>query len=88
MSGPKRLATIVLAASMALSISGCASTYTGGTGDVARLEALAAAERGDLGPLERLVETLGAPWDDTRVPLEFRHPAEPGKPPYRTFCGT
>ncbi|MBP7777931.1 MAG: YdiU family protein [Acidobacteria bacterium] len=50
--------------------------------------ALAAAEQGDLGPLERLVETLGAPWDDARVPLEFRHPAEPGKPPYRTFCGT
>ena len=37
---------------------------------------------------QRLVETLGAPWADARGPLEFRHPAEPGKPPYRTFCGT
>ncbi len=54
MSGPKRLATIVLAASMALSISGCASTYTGGTGDVARLEALAAAEAGYSGCTQNL----------------------------------
>lgn len=54
-----------------------------------RVEAvLAAAEQGDLGPMERLLETLSAPYDHERR----RDPDDliPGSwtEPYRTFCGT
>ena len=52
-------------------------------------EALAAAsEQADLGPFERLVEALAAPYDHARAQPEFSSPAPAGGPPYRTFCGT
>jgi uncharacterized protein YdiU (UPF0061 family) len=51
-------------------------------------EALAAATGGDVGPLERLMAALAAPYDHVRVGPEFSSPPEPDGPPYRTFCGT
>jgi uncharacterized protein YdiU (UPF0061 family) len=52
-------------------------------------EALAAAtEEADLSAVERLLETLAAPYDYTRDRPEFSSPPAPGGPAYRTFCGT
>ena len=48
----------------------------------------AAADAGDLAPLERLLAALATPFDHARVPAEFAEPAAPGARPYRTFCGT
>jgi serine/tyrosine/threonine adenylyltransferase len=48
----------------------------------------AAADDGDLAPLERLLAALATPFDHVRVPAEFAAPADPGARPYRTFCGT
>ncbi len=48
----------------------------------------AAAEHGDLAPLERLLAALATPFDHARVPAAFTEPAGPAAPPYRTFCGT
>ena len=50
--------------------------------------ALAAAEQGDLGVMERLLDVLAAPYDHARHAPEFRSPAPAGGVPYRTFCGT
>ena len=50
--------------------------------------ALAAAERGDLGVMERLLHGLAAPYDRTRAAAEYRQPAPAGGEDYRTFCGT
>ena len=49
-------------------------------------EALAAAQNGDLQPLQRLLETVTRPWDHGRVAEEFTRPGTPAG--YRTFCGT
>jgi uncharacterized protein YdiU (UPF0061 family) len=53
-------------------------------------EALAAAEAGDVGVMERLLEVLAAPFDHerARVMAEFRWPAPNGGAGYLTFCGT
>ena len=52
-------------------------------------EALTAAvEQGDLGPLERLMAVLRAPYDDSRLSAEFTSPPPADAGPYRTFCGT
>ena len=52
-------------------------------------EALAAAtERGDLGPLERLMAALAAPYDHSRARPGFSGPPASDDRPYRTFCGT
>ena len=48
----------------------------------------AATERGDLGPLERLMTALASPYDHASVPPEFASPAPDSSVPYRTFCGT
>jgi len=48
----------------------------------------AAADHGDLAPLERLLAALATPFDYARVPAEFAEPAAPDARPYRTFCGT
>jgi uncharacterized protein YdiU (UPF0061 family) len=48
----------------------------------------AAADHGDLAPLERLLAALATPFDHARVPAEFAEPADSGARPYRTFCGT
>jgi serine/tyrosine/threonine adenylyltransferase len=52
-------------------------------------EALTAAtERGDLGPLDRLMAALAIPYDYARASSEFSTPADTDARPYRTFCGT
>ena len=52
-------------------------------------EALTAAvDAGDLGPLERLMAVLRAPYDDSRLSAEFTSPPPADAGPYRTFCGT
>lgn len=54
--------------------------------------ALAAAELGDLGKVERLLEVLAAPYDYDRARTaevaEYCSPAPDGGAGYRTFCGT
>lgn len=50
--------------------------------------ALAAAQQGDLGPLERLLEILAAPYDPTRAAPEYCSPDPSGGGNYKTFCGT
>ncbi len=53
--------------------------------------ALAAAESGNLSPMNRLLGVLAKPFDyDFRRPEEFLVPvpAVAGEEPYRTFCGT
>ena len=50
--------------------------------------ALAAAQQGDLGPLERLLEILATPYDCTRTAPEFLSPDPAGGADYKTFCGT
>ncbi len=55
-------------------------------------EALTAADTGDLGVMERLLEVLAAPFDHERAratdAAEYRKPAPGGGAGYRTFCGT
>lgn len=57
-----------------------------------RMEAvLAAAERGEIGPLERWLAVLAKPYDHAgaaELPAEDRAPAPDGGAGYRTFCGT
>ena len=48
----------------------------------------AATDTGDLGPLERLMAALAAPYDHARDRGEFARGPAPGAGPYRTFCGT
>ena len=50
-------------------------------------EALAAAGRGDLSVMARLLDALAAPYDHGRDLPEFSEPG-PRQPGYRTFCGT
>jgi len=50
--------------------------------------ALAAAQQGDLGVMERLLDVLGAPYDHARLAPEFHAPAPAGDAAYQTFCGT
>ncbi|GAA3458093.1 YdiU family protein [Saccharothrix longispora] len=50
-------------------------------------EALAAGERGDLGPLERLLDAVTAPYDERPGFDRYAAPG-PEDPDYRTFCGT
>lgn len=50
--------------------------------------ALAAAQEGDIGPMERLLEVLATPCDHSREAPGFREPDASGGESYRTFCGT
>jgi uncharacterized protein YdiU (UPF0061 family) len=50
--------------------------------------ALAAATRGDLAPLHRLLEVLATPFNHERAPAEFTAAPPSDSPRYRTFCGT
>ena len=50
--------------------------------------ALAAAQQGDLGVMQRLLDVLAAPYDHAKHAPEFRSPAPAGDAAYRTFCGT
>jgi uncharacterized protein YdiU (UPF0061 family) len=52
-------------------------------------EALAAAvDRGDLRPMNRLLEALANPFEDSPEKQNYREPAPDGGVPYQTFCGT
>ncbi len=51
-------------------------------------EALAAAEVGDLGPVERLLAAVCDPFGDTPATEPYRSGPPAGSGPYRTFCGT
>jgi uncharacterized protein YdiU (UPF0061 family) len=48
----------------------------------------AASERGDLGPLDRLMAGLATPYDYVHASAELSAPADADARPYRTFCGT
>ena len=50
--------------------------------------ALAAAQAGDISPMERLLEVLAAPYDHSKKAPGFREPDASGGENYRTFCGT
>jgi uncharacterized protein YdiU (UPF0061 family) len=50
--------------------------------------ALTAATGGDLGPLERLLDVVTAPYDERPGLEEYAAPAPEGFGDYRTFCGT
>ncbi len=48
----------------------------------------AAVERGDYGPLKRLLLVLERPFEETSDNVEFRLPSQDGGHGYQTFCGT
>jgi uncharacterized protein YdiU (UPF0061 family) len=48
----------------------------------------AAVERGDLGVMERLLDVLASPYEESPRSADYRDPAPPSDRPYRTFCGT
>jgi uncharacterized protein YdiU (UPF0061 family) len=50
--------------------------------------ALAAAERGDLSVMERLLAVLSSPYDYAGADQAAREPGPQGEEAYRTFCGT
>ena len=50
--------------------------------------ALDAAGRGDLGPLNQLLEVLAHPYDERPGLEEYATPSPPGAGPYVTYCGT
>lgn len=51
-------------------------------------EALAAAEAGDLKPVDRLLEVIAQPFAETLENEAYRAGPPPGGPAYCTFCGT
>ena len=51
-------------------------------------QALTAASDGDLGPLERLLGAVTAPYDERPGYERYAEPAPEGSTAYRTFCGT
>lgn len=51
-------------------------------------EALAAAVAGDLSVMNRLLQVLANPFEETQANEPYRKGPEPGGAPYRTFCGT
>ncbi|MEX3509218.1 YdiU family protein [Kocuria carniphila] len=51
-------------------------------------EALAAAEKGDTGPLDQLLDAVTHPYDDRPELQRYADPAPEDFGPYRTFCGT
>jgi uncharacterized protein YdiU (UPF0061 family) len=52
-------------------------------------EALDAAwQRDDYGPFHRLLAVLADPYAPSADDADYRQPAPPGAPAYRTFCGT
>ncbi|MDO5368484.1 YdiU family protein [Kocuria sp.] len=51
-------------------------------------EALTAAEKGDTGPLGRLLDAVTHPYDDRPELQRYAAPAPEDFGPYRTFCGT
>lgn len=51
-------------------------------------QALTAAMRGDLAPVQKLLEVLAAPYDERDGLQAYAAPAPPEFGEYRTFCGT
>lgn len=51
-------------------------------------DALAAATRGDLSVMQRLLGILNRPFEETSENRIYREPPPPSAEPYRTFCGT
>jgi uncharacterized protein YdiU (UPF0061 family) len=51
-------------------------------------EALAAADKGDMTVMTRLMQALENPYEDPPEHAAFREPPAPSSTPYRTFCGT
>ncbi len=51
-------------------------------------EALDAANEGDLGPFERLLEAVRHPFDERAEWADLAGPAPAGGPPHITYCGT
>ena len=51
-------------------------------------EALTAATAGDLGPFERLLEVVTAPWDARPHADRYAEPAPEGSEHFVTYCGT
>ena len=51
-------------------------------------EALTAATAGDLGPVERLLDAVTAPYDQRPELERYASPAPEDFGPYQTFCGT
>jgi uncharacterized protein YdiU (UPF0061 family) len=51
-------------------------------------EAIDAANRGDLQPLDRLLEVVSNPYDEQPEHLEYRRPPRPEEEIQQTFCGT
>jgi uncharacterized protein YdiU (UPF0061 family) len=51
-------------------------------------EALAAAEAGDIGPFQRLLDAVRAPFEETAANEPYRGGPPAGCGRYRTFCGT
>lgn len=51
-------------------------------------EALAAAVSGDLTVMNRLINALAKPFEETAANKLYRNAPDPGGAPYRTFCGT
>jgi uncharacterized protein YdiU (UPF0061 family) len=50
--------------------------------------ALAAAERGDMAPLQDLLAAVTRPFEDVASHAPYRGPAPPTAARYQTFCGT
>jgi uncharacterized protein YdiU (UPF0061 family) len=50
--------------------------------------ALVAAEAGDLGPYERLVDVVTHPFEARPDASAYAQPSPPDAGPFRTFCGT
>ena len=48
----------------------------------------AAVDNNDLGPFEKLLAVLAAPFEETSENQDYRSPAPPSRWPYQTFCGT
>lgn len=51
-------------------------------------EALSAATAGDLSAMNRLMDALSHPFEETEANKPYRETPIPGSEPYRTFCGT
>jgi uncharacterized protein YdiU (UPF0061 family) len=48
----------------------------------------AAVERGDMAPLDTLMQVLRTPYVETPLAGDFEAPPPPSFAGYRTFCGT
>ena len=59
-----------------------------GRPDASEEQMIAAAQRGDFAPFERLVDVLSRPFDDQPGADDLKRPPEPHEVVRQTFCGT